>query len=127
MGGLRKQMCCLAVGLTLWAAPSALVADARPDPLALFATCTGRLSALMEFQWLVQDQGADLTKARRDAMADLLEAATPEGLRIRAMQIRLEAKVAAAAVFLRGWRGGDPNAGARARALLSPCAGLMVS
>jgi hypothetical protein len=132
MGSLRTRLCSLAIFLILTGQAPALSGQtlsdqSRPDPAHLFAICTGRLSAWMEFQWLVQDQGADQTRALRDAMADLLDAATPVAQRVSAMQLRLEAKVAAADLFLRGWRQRDIAAQDRARALLSVCTDLLVS
>ncbi len=65
------------------------------DPLvAQFATCTGRLSAQMEFQWLLSAPQADTTQAQRAVMIDLLEAVTPPTTRRAALHRRLEAKVA---------------------------------
>ncbi|GAA6187478.1 hypothetical protein [Litorivita sp. NS0012-18] len=65
------------------------------DPLvAQFAACTGRLSAQMEFQWLMSAASSDQTQAQRAAMIDLLEAVTPDDQRRAALHRRLEAKVA---------------------------------
>lgn len=125
MGGLRTLRFGVALGLLCLGQATASLAQTRPDPMPLFATCTGRLSALMEFQWLTADAGSDKTRARRDAMAELLAAVTPETLRVRAMQLRLEAKVAAADLLLRTWRQGD--AAPATQALLAGCSELLLS
>ena len=132
MGGLQKHLCGLSLGL--WGFATALPAcaqDARPiDPLPMFAACTGRLSALMEFQWLTQDPGADRTQVLRDAMADLLEVVTPPEARVRAMSLRIEAKAAAAVVLRQARFSRDAVlarwAQVRAARLVADCAGLLI-
>lgn len=130
MGGLRKTLCQIAVCLTTIAQAPVTAAES-PDPMPLFATCTGRLSAVMEFQWLVQDAESDETQARRDAMAELLAVVTRPGEAPRAMALRIEAKRAVAQLLHRA-RFGTAGPGAdwakkRAARLLADCAALMVS
>lgn len=128
MGSLQNLSCGLVLGLAGLAQPG--LAQTTPDPVPLFATCTGRLSALMEFQWLLGDAGADLTKARRDEMAALLVAATPEPELARAMQLRLEAKFATAQLLRQGLAGGPQGLArnaARIERLLAACRGLITS
>ncbi len=70
MGGLQKHLFSLTLSLILLC--QALVASAQTnpsDPLYLFATCTGRLSAMVEHQWLLSDPGSDETATLR---ADML-------------------------------------------------------
>jgi hypothetical protein len=86
----------------------------------MFATCTGRLSALMEHQWLMQDRGADRTEAMRDAMAGLLGAVVTPDTEVRAMSLRIEAKVAEAAL-LGTASFGAPDQAAWARAHIPRC------
>jgi hypothetical protein len=69
------------------------------DPLYLFATCTGRLSALMEHQWIVDGPASDRTRQDRDAMLSLVEAAMREGEAVQVMAWRIEAKAAHAALL----------------------------
>ena len=61
--------CVLALSLSPGVAMSA-----QDDLVSTFATCTGRLSALMEHQWLMDTSRADDTRDRRARMVDLLEA-----------------------------------------------------
>jgi len=100
MGSLRKHLSRLFLGLIplLQATPSCAQSPST-DPVYLFATCTGRFSALIEHQWLVSDPASDQTEHLRDAMVDLLEAALPAERTVQAMAWRLEAKVAAAGLL----------------------------
>lgn len=99
MGALQNSILGLCLAISAPAGP--LCAQSLPptDPMRLFATCTGRLSALMEYQWLVQDPGAEETEVLRDAMAEVLAAAIPQTAASRAMDLRLQAKVAEAQVL----------------------------
>lgn len=130
MGSLRTLLCSLALGLSSLGQAAPGLAQATPDPMPLLASCTGRLSALMEYQWLLGDASADLTQARRDAMAELLDAVTPAPHKARAMQLRLEAKLATALYLRQGLASDEPDR-ARGRlgfeAMLSGCRALIVS
>ena len=131
MGGLQRTIGRIALCLILWCQAPPVVGQTPPDPVTLFATCTGRLSAVMEFQWLVQDAGSDETRVRRDAMADLLASVTPLTEASRAMALRVEAKQAVAHLLHRahfGVQGPAADwANKRAARLLADCAALMVS
>lgn len=82
-----------------------LAAEAEPDipddPLHFFATCAGRMSALMEHQWIVDGPASDATKARRADILDLVAALTPPGAEAQVMGWRVEAKAAHAALLAR--------------------------
>lgn len=95
--------------------------------LRLFATCTGRLSAMVEFQWLIQDPAAAQTESHRDAMAQLLEAALPAGAAPAAMALRLQAKAAEADLLLRALQREGRWALTRARTHLAGCTALLLS
>jgi hypothetical protein len=81
-------------------APAALTA-APGDLTRQFATCTGRLSAQMEFQWLLSDAGSDRTEEERAAMISLLEAVVRPEDRRNALALRIEAKQAHTALLTR--------------------------
>jgi hypothetical protein len=120
MDGLPTLAC---LALPLLAQPVA----AEEAALRLFATCTGRLSAAMEHQWLIgADAGA--TQAARDAMEGLVQAATPPGDEARVMGWRVEAKLAQKALLARAAFGGfgQDVAATRAEALLVECRGLLL-
>ena len=114
MGGLKTYIRATALICAL-AAPLAARAgtDIPDDPLHFFATCAGRLSALMEHQWLVDGPASEVTKARRAAVLEVVEAMMPPGSETRVMAWRVEAK-AAHAMLLGQSRQGDPAAMARA-------------
>jgi len=98
---------------------------AHGDDLKTFALCTGRLSALMEHQWLMQDAGADRTRAQRDAFADLITAvAAPSQIR-RSMALRIEAKAATAAALQAADFGNQPFARTRVQAQIKTCLRLL--
>lgn len=84
----------------------------------------------MEYQWLVQDPQSDATEKRRDQMADLLAAAMPAGAEIRAMDLRLQAKVAEAQLLELarfGQRDRAAWAWAQAQRQLAGCTALLLS
>ncbi|MCZ8153896.1 MAG: hypothetical protein O9292_16070 [Rhodobacteraceae bacterium] len=114
MGGLKTVFRATAL-LCALAAPLAARADADlpDDPLRFFASCAGRMSALMEHQWIVDGPASDATKARRADILDLVAALTPPGHEAQVMGWRVEAKAAHAALLAQARRG-DPAATARA-------------
>ena len=126
MGGLRTfllaSLCLVAVG----AHP--LRAQTLPDPHHV-ATCTGRLSALMEHQFLFDGPASEETRRRRDALADILDAIAPAGAETRLMALRIEAKAAHAALLSQAAFGRDPGrlAALRASRLIDQCAGFLLS
>lgn len=125
MGGLKTYLRATALLCALAAPPAARAdTDLPDDPLHFFATCAGRLSALMEHQWLVDGPASDVTKARRAALLDVVEALTPPDAATQVLVWRIEAK-AAHATLLGQSRHGDAatkaRAARRAQALESAC------
>ena len=91
------------------------MAAAGSDPLlSTFAICTGRLSALMEHQWLVSSPEADATRARRDGMEALLAAITPPETAPQVLARRIEAKYAMSRLLTRVTFNRDRTDAARA-------------
>lgn len=84
--------------------------DVAQDQLQFFATCTGRLSALMEHQWMFDGPASDLTKDRRDAMLSLVEAVALPDDSNRILLWRVEAKHAQAALLQQAAFGGGTAA-----------------
>ena len=121
-----KTFFSLLVLLCALAAPSAARAgdDIPDDPLHFFATCAGRMSALMEHQWLVDGPASDLTMARRTAVLDVVASLTPAGQEAQVMSWRIAAKAAHAAL-LGATRHGTAQSRARAArqaaGLITPC------
>ena len=125
MGGLRKHLRATALFCVL-AAPMAARAegDIPDDPLHFFATCAGRMSALMEHQWIVDGPASDMTKAKRQSVLEVVEALTPPGDEATVMGWRIEAKAAHAALLAatrHGEAGAMLRAQRRALALQSEC------
>ncbi|MFN3824127.1 MAG: hypothetical protein ACK4GW_05025 [Pseudorhodobacter sp.] len=98
----------------------------RPDLMQVFATCAGRLSAVMEFQWLTDGPASEATARARQSMIALTDAATPTGSEPRALHLRIEAKAAQAGLLHAAYFRGDGRAGDRAEALMAECRGLLL-
>ena len=96
MSGLRKHFAALTFVIL-----SPCVAIANASMLDVFASCTGRLSAQMEHQWLISDRGAGETERTRAEMSDILEALTAPEDAPRVLAIRINSKVAQAALLNR--------------------------
>lgn len=99
MGILRThlRLAALTFGL-IQSAPATAWTSAPTDPLYVFAQCTGRLSALMEHQWMFDGPASEDTARARQTMIDLLKtaqaASTVSGSTI--LSWRIEAKQAQA-------------------------------
>lgn len=81
--------------------PITAPAQTQGELVHTFATCTGRLSALMEHQWLTGDGDADRTQSRRADMIALLEAVMPPGQGRAVLATRIDAKIALAELLTR--------------------------
>jgi hypothetical protein len=127
MGILRNIALGLCLALSAPALPLCAQSQSRTDPMRLFATCTGRLSALMEYQWLVQDPDADRTETLRDAMAELLVAAMPPDGASHAMDLRLQAKAAEAQLLQQALGRDGAWALALAKRQVANCTALLLS
>lgn len=97
----------------------------------MLASCTGRLSAQLEHQWLLQDPDADRTERSRATMIDLLDLVTDPDTAHEALHIRIVAKEAQSRLLMRAMFNGDRDDAAwarkRAEAQVSACAGLLLS
>jgi hypothetical protein len=95
------------------------------DPLLReFAVCAGRLSAVMEDQWMFDGPGSERTAAEMGAMVALIEAMAPVDAR-QVMAWRIDAKVAQRGLLGEARFGRDARlaemAAARAEALAADC------
>ncbi|MEL6585679.1 MAG: hypothetical protein AAFY65_12835 [Pseudomonadota bacterium] len=102
------------------------------DPLPFFASCTGRLSAELEFQWLVSDPAtAAQVKAQRAALIDILDALTPTEGAQTVLHQRISAKMAHAALLTTARFHTDPDraraAAERAERLTRGCTDQLLS
>ena len=117
--------------LALSATLTAHVALAERDVVWTFASCTGRLSAQMEHQWLMQSPGADQTESRRETMITLLEATMHPDEGPTVLSWRVEAKLAQSQLLTRATFNSDTDdatwARNRAEAEIAACNGLLLS
>lgn len=136
--GAFKTYCAViaALGLSLTAvqAPAQTVPRSPAEQVRLFATCAGRLSALMEHQWLVDGPASERTEELRDGFTALIDATLPDarayGLPAPyAMHWRLTEKAAQAALLQTAQFGTDPMMAARsaaaAEARVAECTALL--
>lgn len=121
----------ISLGLVMAATPAgAFISDSDPQ-LHFFATCAGRLSALMEHQWTYDTAAVAQTTAQRSEMIDLVFAIMPENAGRTVLLMQVEAKHAQAGLLQRAAINRDPAdanwARARADALLTECTSVLVS
>ena len=125
MGGLKTHLLLTALLCALAAPlPAQAQSDIPENPLRFFATCAGRMSALMEHQWLVDGPASEITKTRRASVLDVVAALTPPGQEAQVMAWRVEAKAAHAALLGQSRHGPAPDqtrAAKRAALLLQSC------
>ena len=124
MGVLQTLVCPLPLCLILSGAAPPAAADTAA-PLRSFAICAGRLSAVMEHQWLNDGPGSEVTARSRDAMLDLVEAVLPPEQAATALHWRIEAKAAQKALLTRATFTQDPIAARRSAELIEGCLGLI--
>lgn len=99
---------------------------AAADPLLRdFAICTGRYSALVEHQWMVDGPASEQSARVRDALWSLVEAVAGPGEAQAAMGWRIEAKAGQRALLARAWLNDDQAAEVRSAQLLQACADLV--
>jgi hypothetical protein len=100
--------------------------SALADPLLRdFAVCAGRLSALVEHQWMVDGPASDTSAGTRDSLLALVEAVQDPGMDATVMGWRVEAKAAQKALLARAHFAKDGVAEKRATELLQACAALI--
>lgn len=110
----------------------AATAPGAADPLLReFAVCAGRLSAIMEDQWMFDGPGSERTAEELRAMVSLIEASMPEGAGRQVLAWRIDAKVAQRALLAQARFGDDRRisemAAARAEALAADCRAIILS
>jgi len=125
MGGIKTQLPIGLAALLASLVPAPTKADIE-DPLKYFASCTGRLSAQMEHEWLVSED-SDQTESHRNAMSDLLFATMGPDDGRQVLTWRIEAKIAHASLLTRAAFRDDEWAKQRAIELVRDCTSIMVS
>ncbi len=96
---------CLALG----ALPASAGSSFETDPLRTFAACAGRLSALMEHQWMFDGDASEITQRQRAQLIELAGAimAPEQGQQVLAW--RINAKAAHHALLTRATFNDDPG------------------
>ncbi|WP_146343881.1 hypothetical protein [Falsiphaeobacter marinintestinus] len=101
MGSLKT----ISLGLVLICGlngPSQAVDSADPTTrLQFFASCAGRLSALMEHQWMFDGTASEHTKSRRANVLEILQAMMPPDAGRSVLNWRIDAKMAHASLLTR--------------------------
>ncbi|MBJ3763784.1 hypothetical protein ILP92_13585 [Maribius pontilimi] len=105
------------------------IAGDRPL-MAAFATCAGRLSAELEHAWLMRDAGSARIEDRRRHFLSLLDATVPAGRQRDALDLRIRAKAAHAALLAQASFATRADhaqwAQRRARLEITSCAGYLL-
>ncbi len=71
------------------------------DPVRIFAHCAGRMSAEIEFRWLMGDGETDAAERQRGYFVEMIEAVIEPGTGPAVLAERIEAKMAHAALLHR--------------------------
>ena len=110
------------------AATQALGAD---DQLRTFATCAGRLSAVMEYQWMFDGPASDHTRQQRGVVLDLIAAIMPPQKSNEVLHWQITAKAAQSALLARSRFNTDPDDAAWAAELAAhytaDCTSMLLS
>lgn len=121
--GLETFLAVLVLGVSSSPAASDLL-------LREFSVCAGRLSALMEDQWMFDGPGSERTQSELLAMVSLVEASMSEGMGRQVLAWRIDAKVAHRALLHQARFVADPRlaqtAAARAEALATECRSMVL-
>jgi hypothetical protein len=125
----------MARGLETFLAVFMLGAAAAPgaaDPLLReFAICAGRLSAVMEDQWMFDGPGSERTAEELHAMVSLIEASLAPGEGRQVLAWRIDAKVAHRGLLHQARFSQNTQlaetAAARAEALAAECRSMILS
>lgn len=110
---------------------AATAAGAADPLLRQFAVCAGRLSAVMEDQWMYDGPASERTAEELDAVVSLIDASMPPGGGRQVVAWRIDAKVAQKGLlqqarFARDVRLAE-TAAARAEALAAECRAMVLS
>jgi hypothetical protein len=129
MGALKRSVLA-ALALLGSGAMAASAADDEIGP-RYFAVCTGRLSAQLAHEWLVQSDRAAETEQHRAHLLDILAAVSTPDAEIQLMAARIDAKAAHAALLRRATFGSDSEDRAWATRIadqhLRSCTALLLS
>ena len=129
MCSLRTILSGFAFAVTLNGSPA--VALEGQDQLRVFATCAGRLSAIMEYQWMFDGAASENTAAQRESLLGLIDAIMPPDQGRFVLHWRLSAKAAQSALLTRATFNEDPQdarwAESASHQQAAECAALLLS
>lgn len=91
----------LALSIGLMLATTLPAKAAETEPLQTFAACAGRLSAIMEHQWMFDGVASEITKTQRARVLELLEAVMEPDQGREVLHWRLMAKQAQSVLLTR--------------------------
>lgn len=101
MGGIETYLTPIAVCLALGWPASPAHAEDNDTQLRTFAACAGRMSAIMEYQWMFDGTASEQTQRQRAAMLDLIAAIMPADRGREVLNWRISAKMAQSALLTR--------------------------
>jgi hypothetical protein len=132
MSGMKNVANHLVLCLALLSAPSVHAQTIDSDQqLRTFAACAGRLSAVMEYQWMFDGAASEQTEIQRAAVIDLVEAIMPPDRGREVLHWRISAKLAQSALLTRATFNDNPSDAAwatqQAARFERECTGLLLS
>lgn len=133
MSGLKTLLFTIPLALSLLSQGQTARAniDTPERQLRFFATCAGRLSAQMEYQWMFDGLASEITKQRRAMVLDMIAAIIPPDRGREILSWRIDAKMAHSALLTRAKFNSDADDAAWALQmsdrLTGECAALLLS
>ena len=132
MGDMKTIIRSLIVCFVMLGAPCVSAQSLSADQqLRTFAACAGRLSAVIEYQWMFDGEASEVTQTQRTAVLQLIAAVIPEGMGRDVLHWRLSAKLAQSALLTRATFNDDASdaiwASRRAERLTRECTSLLLS
>lgn len=131
MGNLKTFLVAMTLSLPVQAGEMTSPSAPMDEQLVQFATCAGRLSALMEHQWLVDGPASERTAREVAAFSDLVQALITPDDGGRILALRIEAKMAQRALLMQADFGRDQrlsaHAARRAADLIGTCRAIVLS
>lgn len=109
MGDMKSILLTISVWLALGTMAAQAQTQDEDQQLRHFAACAGRLSAVMEHQWMFDGQASEVTKSQRAAMLELVEAIMPKSQGRAVLHWRLSAKLAQSSLLTRATFNDDPR------------------
>lgn len=101
------------------------------DPLRTFANCAGRLTAVVEYQWMFDGPASERTSKQRDTILQLLGAVMEKDRGREVLNWRVTARMAQSALLTRATFNDDPTDAARAwrtsERMIADCKSFLLS